>query len=138
MRTSTRTPTLRTALLTILNLLVIGLLAVQITAAAPDDPEPSLRPDAPILERPRMGPLVSPSILAPAEPVGPILPATSEDGGALLRTSMLTLDGVGASTDWFQTNGVSPAPEGRQAPGQRPTLTGQYGTDGVILVSVGL
>jgi len=138
MTTSEHPPTLRATLLTVLNVLVIGGLAVQIAAAAPADPEPSFRPDAPILETPRMGPPVSPSIRAPDGTVRPILPATGEDGAPLLRTSMLTLDGIGASTDWFRTSGRSPAPEGRQAPGQRPTLTGQYGTDGVILVSVGL
>jgi len=135
MTTSPRTPILRYALLLVLNVFAVGLLSVQVAAAAPEDPEPRLQSDAPLMEAPRPGTLFGDVSVVSSETARPIL--TVPEGNPLLRTSMLAVDGIGPTTDWFQTSGVSLAPEGRQAPSQRPTLTGQYGTDGVILVSVG-
>ena len=137
MTTSPRTPILRYALLLVLNVIAVGLLSVQGAAASPEDPEPSLQSDAPLMEAPRPGTLFGDGTVAPSGTTLPILTVPRGEGNPLLRTSMLAVDGIGTSTDWFQTSGVSLAPEGRQAPSQRPTLTGQYGTDGVILVSVG-
>jgi len=138
MTISKRTSVLRFALLVALNVAVIGLLTAPRSVAAPDDPEPSLQSDAPVMEMPRLGALFADPSVGSGGTALPLLPVPSEERAPLLRTSMLAVDGMGTSTDWFQTSGVSLAPEGRQAPSQRPTLTGQYGTDGVILVSVGL
>lgn len=138
MTTSKRTSILYTVRLVVLSVFAIGLLSAQVAVAASDDPEPSLRPDAPLTEMPRLEGLFGDGLRFPSGGPLPILAVPSGEGEPLLRTSVLAIEGVGTTPDWFQTNGVSLAPEGRQAPGQRPVLTGQYGTDGVILMSIGI
>jgi len=137
MTTSKRTSILHSVRFLVLTVFAIGLLSAQAAVASPDDPEPSLRPGASLTEMPRLEAGVGDGPRSPSGGILPILAVPSGEGELLLRTSVLAIEGIGTTTDWFRTDGVSLAPEGRRAPGQRPVLTGQYGTDGVILMSVG-